>query len=178
MWCSPRQTQTTLQITFLGKVVCGLQANIAQVIVLQNQHTQTKVYNETMKKTFLYLKFFLKREVLLFETHFFLLIDLRMWALFFQFFFFFFYVVAVHTSNLSYKRFYKSATIQWHITLLLFQITRIKLHSVNCLSLREAGYIAANQAIPIKQAKTANYLVRSCKLAYNEPLACQGKLVS
>ena len=38
-------------------------------------------------------------------------------------------------------------------TMIIFWIIRIKLHSGNRLSSREAGYIAANQAILIKHAK-------------------------
>ena len=43
--------------------------------------------------------------------------------------------------------------MQWHVILWLFQNRRIKLHSENRLSSREAGYIAPDQAVPMEQAK-------------------------
>ena len=42
-------------------------------------------------------------------------------------------------------------TMTCHIVII--EITRIKQPSGNCLSSREAGYTAANQATPIEQAK-------------------------
>ena len=74
----------------------------------------------------------------------------------FYIYLYFFSVIVVHLDDLSYTRGYDildnitlDNTITYHIV-----ITGIKLHSGNRLSSREAGYTAANQAIPIiKQAK-------------------------
>ena len=62
-------------------------------------------------------------------------------------------VTTVYINDLRYTRGYGEIRQYNDISHSAYYITKIKLHSKNGLSLREAGYIATNQDMLIEQAK-------------------------